>query len=63
MLSFLTMSNVAGAGYQLKVVKHANGVMIEAGCFRGTADEFIANAEQNGFMKYVKWVNFAKDNM
>ena len=57
MLSWLTMANVDGDGYQVKLVKHADGVMVEAGCFVGTSDEFITAVEDKGFMKYSKAVS------
>lgn len=56
--SWLTLANVDGSGRQIKVVKSVKGeIRIEAGCFLGTLDEFIAKATQEGKLRYVSIVN------
>ena len=51
--SWLTLANVDGTGRQVKVVKHAGGIKVEAGCFAGTLEEFTAKAESEGKLRYV----------
>jgi acetyltransferase-like isoleucine patch superfamily enzyme len=50
---WLTLANVDGSGRQVKIVKHANGVRIEAGCFIGTAEEFLYRAQYEEKTVYV----------
>lgn len=50
---WLTMSNVDGSGRQIKVVKHGASFKIEAGCFIGSAEEFIAKAKAEGRHTYA----------
>jgi hypothetical protein len=52
-LSWLTLANVDGSGRQLRLVKHASGVVVEAGCFQGTVEEFCQRAQKEGKTKYV----------
>ena len=54
--SWLTLANVDGTGRQVKVVKHAEGVRVEAGCFQGTLEEFCAKAASEGKGRYVRVV-------
>ena len=51
--SWLTLANVDGTGRQVKVVKHAGGIKVEAGCFIGTLEEFTVKAESEGKLRYV----------
>lgn len=51
--SWLTLANVNGSGRQIKVIKHTNGVKIEAGYFIGTDVEFLAKAKSEGKLRYV----------
>ena len=51
--SWLTLANVDSTGRQVKVVKHASGIKVEAGCFAGTLEEFTAKAESEGKLRYV----------
>ena len=51
--SWLTLANVDGTGRQVKVVKHASGIEVEAGCFIGTLGEFLFKAESEGKLRYV----------
>jgi hypothetical protein len=55
--SWLTLGNVDGTGRQVKVVKHAEGVRVEAGCFQGTLEEFCAKAASEGKDRYVRVVS------
>ena len=62
--SFLTLSNVDGSGRQVKLVKHVNStVMVEAGCFLGTVDEFVAKAEDEGKLRYARLIPLIAANM
>ena len=55
--SWLTLSNVDGSGRQVKVVKHAEGVRVEAGCFQGTLEDFCTQAASEGKDRYVRVVS------
>lgn len=54
---WLTVSNVDGSGRQVKIIRHAEGILIEAGCFVGTLDEFVAKAIAENKMQYVKIIS------
>ena len=54
--SWLTLASVDGTGRQVKVVKHAEGVRVEAGCFQGTLEEFCTKAASEGKDRYVRVV-------
>ena len=52
--SWLTLANVDGSNRQIKIVRSDGGeIKIEAGCFIGTLDEFIAKAKSEGKLRYV----------
>ena len=52
--SWLTLANVDGSNRQIKIVRSDEGeIKIEAGCFIGTLDEFIAKAKSEGKLRYV----------
>ena len=55
--SFLTLANVDGSGRSILLVKHADGVKVQAGCFVGTLDEFIAKSKAEGKERYVAVVS------
>ncbi|MDL1881837.1 hypothetical protein FBQ88_12455 [Gammaproteobacteria bacterium PRO2] len=44
----LTLGNVDGSGRQVLLIWHAGGVLVRAGCFRGTVGEFVARAAREG---------------
>ena len=49
----MRMANIDGSLRQITLVKHAGGVVIEAGCFFGDSSEFLARAEKEGERDYV----------
>ena len=52
--SWLTLANVDGTGRQIKIVRGTdNQIKIEAGCFLGTLEEFIAKAKGENKLRYV----------
>ena len=55
--SWLTLANVDGTGRQIKVVKHAKGVRVEAGCFQGTLEDFCIQAASEGKDRYVRVIS------
>ena len=55
--SWLTLANVDGSGRQIKVVKHAEGVRVEAGCFQGTLEDFCTQAASEGKDRYVRVIS------
>ena len=50
-IDFFTMANIDGTGRKIHVYVHTEGIVIRAGCFKGTLDEFCMKAEDEG--KYV----------
>ena len=52
-IQWLTLSNVDGTGRQVLIIKHAGGVLVRAGCFLGTPEEFIEKARDEGKHTYV----------
>ena len=61
--SWLTLANVDGSGRQIKVVKHAEGVRVEAGCFQGTLEDFCTQAASEGKDRYVRVVSAIASTM
>lgn len=55
--SWLTLANVDGAGMHVTMVKHAEGVMVNAGCFLGTLEEFVERVADQGMNRYVAVVS------
>ena len=52
--SWLTLANVDGSGRQIKIVRGTdNQIKIEAGCFIGTLEEFLAKAKGENKLRYV----------
>jgi hypothetical protein len=50
---FLCLSNVDGSGRQVIVIASRDGVIVRAGCFRGTVSEFVARATAEGKTLYA----------
>ncbi|MDK4689769.1 hypothetical protein, partial [Kingella negevensis] len=55
-INFMTMANVDGSGRQIQIIVHTKGLLIRAGCFVGTLDEFCAKAESEYKTRYSKVV-------
>ena len=55
--SWLTLTNVDGAGMHVTMVKHAKGVMVNAGCFLGTLEEFLEKVTERQMLRYVAVVS------
>ena len=55
--SWLTLANVDGSGRPVKIIKHAEGVRVEAGCFQGTLEEFCIQAASEGKDRYVRVIS------
>ena len=52
--SWLTLANVDGSNRQIKIVRSDEGeIKIEAGCFIGNLDEFIAKSKSEGKLRCV----------
>ena len=52
--SWLTLANVDGSGRQIKIVRGTDSqIKIEAGCFLGTLEEFLAKAKEENKFRYV----------
>ena len=50
---WLSLANVDGTGRYVLVVRHADGVLIRAGCFLGDLGKFVAMASAEGKHIYV----------
>ena len=56
--SWITLANVDGSGRQIKIVKSLkNEITIEAGCFQGSLDDFLARATAEGKLRYVSVIS------
>ncbi len=52
-IKWMTCANVDGSGRQLKIIRHKDGIKIEAGCFRGSHIEFLEKANSENKNTYV----------
>ena len=57
----MTMSNVDGSGRRIQIYVHPDGILIRAGCFRGSLDEFCDKARLEGKVRYAKVVRAAAE--
>ena len=57
----MTMSNVDGSGRRIQIYVHPAGILIRAGCFRGSLDEFCDRARLEGKVRYAKVVRAAAE--
>ena len=62
-IDFFTMANVDGTGRQIQVFIHTEGVLVRAGCFKGTLDEFCDKSARQGKHKYAAVVRAAAEAM
>ena len=60
-IDFFTLSNVDGTGRRVNVYVHTEGVLVRAGCFSGTLDEFCEKAEKEGKHLYAITVRAAAE--
>lgn len=60
-LALMCMSSVDGSGRQVQVIVHTEGILIRAGCFVGTLDEFCAKAEAENKTRYSRIVRAAAE--
>jgi len=44
----MSSANIDGSGRQIKIFSAGKAVMVEAGCFWGTAEEFCNRAKNEG---------------
>ena len=56
------LQNLDGSGRLVNIIKHKDGILIRAGCFLGTAEEFCTKAESEDKLDYVKFVKFVSEN-
>ena len=59
--ALFTVSNLDGSRRQVQVIAHTEGVLIRAGCFKGTLDEFCDRAESEGKTRYSRVVRAAAE--
>jgi hypothetical protein len=53
------MDNVDGSGRRVHIYVHTEGILVRAGCFRGTLAEFCEKAAKEGKHFYAKVVEAA----
>lgn len=53
----VTLANVDGSHRSVTIIDHADYCIVEAGCFRGTLDEFCARATEEAKLDYVRVVS------
>lgn len=62
-IDFFTMANVDGSGRRIHMYIHTCGILVIAGCFRGTLEEFCEEARKEGKNKYASVVKAAAEAM
>ena len=60
-IRLMCMSNVDGSGRRIIIYIHTEGILIRAGCFKGSLDEFCAKAESEGKKRYSRVVRAAAE--
>ena len=55
----MCLSNVDGSGRQIQVFIHKEGILIRAGCFKGSLEEFCKKAKDEGKTRYAAVVKAA----
>ena len=60
-LALMCMSNVDGSGRQIQIIVHTKGILIRAGCFKGTLDSFCQKALDEGKVRYARVVRAAAE--
>ena len=58
-IDFFTMANVDGTGRKIHIYIHTSGILVRAGCFKGSLDDFCGKAESEGKIKYARVVKMA----
>ncbi len=56
-IKMIQIQNLDGSNRQVNIIKHEEGMLIRAGCFIGTPEEFCAKAEAEGKATYVAVVS------
>ena len=59
--AFFSMSNLDGTGRKINIFIHSGGVLVRAGCFKGSLDEFCKKADSEGKTRYAKVVRAAAE--
>ena len=60
-LALMNMSNVDGSGRKILIVIHTHGIIVRAGCFVGSLDEFCEKALSEGKRRYARVVKAAAE--
>ena len=60
-LALMNMSNVDGSGRKILIVIHTHGIIVRAGCFVGSLDEFCEKALSDGKRRYARVVKAAAE--
>lgn len=53
-ITWMTAANITSTGRAVLIVKHKDGIYIEAGCFSGNLADLVAKATAEGKPQYVK---------
>ena len=56
LIKMFQLQNLDGSGRMINIIKHRDGILIRAGCFLGTADEFCTKAESEGKYLYSEMI-------
>ena len=57
----MCMSNVDGSGRQIQIIVHTDGILIRAGCFRGSLEAFCEKALTENKTRYAKVIRAAAE--
>lgn len=49
----MQLQNLDGSGRQVNIIKHSEGIIIRAGCFLGTPEQFCSKALSEGKKTYA----------
>ena len=60
-LALMNMSNVDGSGRKILIVIHTHGIIVRAGCFVGSLDEFCEKSLSEGKRRYARVVKAAAE--
>ena len=57
----MCMSNVDGSNRKINIYVHTEGIAVEAGCFKGSLDEFCEKATCENKTRYARVVRAAAE--
>jgi carbonic anhydrase/acetyltransferase-like protein (isoleucine patch superfamily) len=63
LVKHMTMANVDGSGRQIQIYIHTEGILVRAGCFCGSLEEFCTKALSEGKLLYTRVVRSAVESL